>query len=73
MVVSCPFHRGCYKYRKCTYARRRGQFDPIAYLGVWLLHCGDCRGTDGQRHVHYQPPDEEVLPYCDEQGWLASV
>jgi hypothetical protein len=73
MVVSCPFHRGCYKYRNCTYSRRRGQFEPIAYLGVWVLHGRDFRGADGQRHVQYQPPDEEVLAYCDEQGWLASI
>ena len=73
MVVSCPLHRGYYRYRNFTYSRRRGQSNPIAYLGVWLLHGGDFRGADGQRRVHFHPPDDEVLAYCDEQGWLPSI
>ncbi|MFM7986150.1 MAG: hypothetical protein ACKPKO_43245, partial [Candidatus Fonsibacter sp.] len=68
-----PIYHGCYKYRSCTYSRRRGQFEPTAYLGVWLLHGEEFRDADGQHHVHCKPPDEESLAYCDAQGWLASI
>ena len=59
----------CRKKRRFSaqHCKNFGYYEPLAYLGVWIEHCFECKGRDD--HVKYNPSLEDVESFIDRFNW----
>ena len=70
LTVKCPCdsHCDCSKRRNTGPKQtKHGEFEPYAYLGVWVRHGPLCSVRED--HMSFKPSAKEVKAYMREQKW----